>query len=45
MGPLRVWLKSEDTPGLAMTRSFGDSMAAQVGVHSQPEIIGNFILI
>jgi serine/threonine protein phosphatase PrpC len=24
LGPLRVWLKSEDIPGLAMTRSFGD---------------------
>lgn len=24
LGPLRVWLKTEDIPGLAMTRSFGD---------------------
>jgi hypothetical protein len=24
LGPLRVWLKKEDLPGLAMTRSFGD---------------------
>lgn len=24
LGPLRVWLKNEDIPGLAMTRSFGD---------------------
>lgn len=24
VGPERVWLKNEDIPGLAMTRSFGD---------------------
>lgn len=24
IGPLRVWLKKEDLPGLAMTRSLGD---------------------
>lgn len=35
---MRVWLKNEDIPGLAMTRSFGDSMAARVGVNAVPEI-------
>lgn len=31
-------------PGLAMTRSFGDQSAAQVGVISTPEIIEmNFV--
>ena len=35
---MRVWLKNEDIPGLAMTRSFGDSMAARVGVNAIPEI-------
>jgi serine/threonine protein phosphatase PrpC len=37
LGPLRVWLKHEDIPGLAMTRSFGDAMAAKVGVTAIPE--------
>jgi len=35
---LRVWLKNEDIPGLAMTRSFGDGMAAKVGVNAIPEL-------
>ena len=38
IGPMRVWLKSEDIPGLAMTRSFGDAIAARVGVNAVPEI-------
>jgi serine/threonine protein phosphatase PrpC len=35
---MRVWLKHEDTPGLAMSRSFGDSMACKAGVHAVPEV-------
>ena len=38
VGPERVWLKSENIPGLAMARSFGDDIAHTVGVISQPEI-------
>ena len=38
VGPQRVWIKEDDVPGLAMTRSFGDRMAATVGVISEPEI-------
>ena len=38
IGPKRVWLKNEDIPGLAMTRSFGDGTAARVGVNAVPEI-------
>ena len=37
-GPPRVWLKNEDVPGLAMSRSFGDEVAASVGTISEPEI-------
>ena len=37
-GPKRVWIKSEDIPGLAMSRSFGDEVAASVGTISEPEI-------
>ena len=37
-GPLRVWLKYEETPGLAMTRSFGDELAHKIGVIVEPEI-------
>ena len=38
MGPDRIWLREDDIPGLAMTRSFGDSIAHTVGVISEPEI-------
>lgn len=38
-GPPRVWLKDEDIPGLAMSRSIGDQVAARVGVTAEPEII------
>ena len=38
IGPMRVWLKNEDYPGLAMSRSFGDKVAHSVGVIAEPEI-------
>ena len=38
VGPARVWLKAKDVPGLAMSRSFGDKVAASVGVVAEPEI-------
>jgi len=38
IGPPRVWLQDQDVPGLAMTRSMGDLIAASVGVSSRPEI-------
>lgn len=37
-GPDRIWLMEEDLPGLAMSRSFGDMVAASVGCISSPEI-------
>ena len=39
VGPERVWLKGEDVPGLAMSRSFGDDVAHMIGVTSKPEIL------
>lgn len=39
IGPQRVWLKHMMLPGLAMTRSFGDQVAASVGVCADPEIM------
>lgn len=39
MGPLRVWHLNENIPGLAMTRSFGDHCAAEVGCIAEPEIL------
>ena len=39
VGPARVWLKNENIPGLAMSRSLGDKVAAQVGVLAEPEIL------
>ncbi|EAS06704.1 protein phosphatase 2c (macronuclear) [Tetrahymena thermophila SB210] len=38
LGPLRVWLKTENIPGLAMSRSIGDNLATSVGVTWEPEI-------
>ena len=36
MGPHRVWLKHENYPGLAMSRSIGDACAHSVGVSALP---------
>ena len=41
IGPARIWLKDEDIPGLAMSRSFGDMVAASVGCITLP---GNFFM-
>lgn len=35
---MRVWLKEEELPGLAMTRSMGDGVAQSVGVIPDPEL-------
>ena len=44
IGPERIWLKNSEIPGLAMSRSIGDTIAHTVGVISEPEIIKiNFI--
>lgn len=37
IGPARVWLKDENIPGLAMSRSIGDNVASSVGVIPEPE--------
>ena len=39
MGPYRVWFKDGDYPGLAMSRSIGDTLAHKVGVSNVPEIM------
>ena len=39
IGPQRVWVKDSNLPGLAMSRSFGDEVAHQIGVSCEPEII------
>lgn len=41
LGPSRVWLMHDDVPGLAMSRSFADQVAASVGVTAIP---GNLVL-
>ena len=38
-GVPRVWLADVDMPGIAITRSFGDVVAENVGVHAQPDIL------
>ena len=37
-GPLRVWEKGSEGPGLAMTRSLGDKVGTKIGVICTPEI-------
>ena len=37
-GPTRVWLRDDDLPGLAMTRSLGDTIAKHAGVTSTPDV-------
>ena len=37
IGPARVWLRHENIPGLAMSRSIGDLVASSVGVSCEPE--------
>jgi serine/threonine protein phosphatase PrpC len=44
IGPARVWLKHENVPGLAMSRSIGDAVAASVGVSPEPGIFIDFKL-
>lgn len=36
LGPDRVWVMYEDSPGLAMSRSLGDMQAHEVGVSDEP---------
>ena len=39
VGPFRVWIKGQDYPGLAMSRSIGDMEAKTIGVIPNPQII------
>ena len=36
IGPLRVWMKDIQMPGLAMTRSFGDKAGLRAGTNGEP---------
>ena len=38
-GPFRVWIKGEEYPGLAMSRSIGDMDAKKFGVIPNPQVI------
>lgn len=42
-GPLRVWLKGQTIPGLAMTRSVGDRIAERIGVTWKPTFLSKRI--
>ena len=37
-GPLRIYMKDDEGPGLAMTRSFGDVIGSVLGVIAEPEV-------
>jgi serine/threonine protein phosphatase PrpC len=41
LGPYRVWVKGKSTPGLGMSRSIGDKVAASIGVIPNP-ILNSF---
>jgi|LauGreDrversion4_2_1035121.scaffolds.fasta_scaffold59272_3 hypothetical protein len=38
IGPARVYAKDEDGPGLAMSRSLGDTVAEKLGVIPIPDV-------
>ena len=42
-GPFRIWMKGEDYPGIAMSRSIGDKIAHEIGVIAEPEIFNMLI--
>ena len=42
-GPLRIWVKGEDFPGLAVSRSIGDSVAKEIGVIYEPDVISRIV--
>jgi serine/threonine protein phosphatase PrpC len=37
-GPLRVWKKFEEVPGLAVSRTLGDLLGHSIGVSAEPDI-------
>ena len=37
-GPQRIWVKNINSPGLAMSRSIGDTIAHSVGCSCEPDI-------
>ena len=37
-GPFRIFMKNEEGPGLAMSRSFGDIVGTMLGIICEPEI-------
>jgi serine/threonine protein phosphatase PrpC len=43
IGPSRVWVGNEMYPGLAMSRSIGDTIAQSVGVSCDPEFLEHII--
>ena len=43
IGPLRVYMREKDMPGLAMTRSFGDYFGSIAGVIAEPEVTEYFL--
>ena len=38
IGPLRIYMKDDNIPGLAMSRSFGDYYASLAGAICEPEV-------
>ena len=38
-GPFRIWVKGEDFPGIAVSRSIGDLVSKMIGVIPNPQII------
>ena len=38
VGPWRVWKKGKGTPGLALSRSLGDTDAKEIGITAEPDV-------
>jgi serine/threonine protein phosphatase PrpC len=43
--PPRVWLPNKSYPGCGFTRSLGDSVAKDIGVNADPEIITRYLTV
>jgi serine/threonine protein phosphatase PrpC len=45
IGPVRIWVSNSQppVPGLAMSRSIGDKMAATIGVIAKPEVTSFYL--
>lgn len=44
VGPLRLWFKGENTPGLTLSRAMGDFLATSIGLIATPDVFSMSLL-